>query len=362
MESDLNSQPVITGIGLLTPLGRSAGETWDALLAGRSISDHSRVPSFSGSHRATRMALAAATEAIALAGWTEADRRRGDCGLFVGTSKGEIEGWADSQNAALVYGLSGVEVELSRGLKFGAGPRLTISSACSSGLHALVRGALAIRAGEARRVLVVATEASVQPIFVSSFKRLGVLAPEGYGCRPFDAERAGFVISEAAAAVCLEAAEEDSRGRAIVRVDRCAIGGDATHLTAGDPDAKTLRHLLARIRGAGFDLIHAHATGTAVSDPVELAAIECIAGDSRPVLYSHKAALGHSLGAAGLVSVVVNCLCHLHGRVPGNIRSTRPLPATGLQFSAEAIERPIRRSLAIAAGFGGPVAVISCVS
>jgi 3-oxoacyl-(acyl-carrier-protein) synthase len=359
MESDLN-HPVITGIGLVTPLGRSAPETWNALMSGRSIGDHARVPGFSEADRVAEMALLAANEALGQAGWMEADRERGDCGLFVGTSKGEIESWCEPNTLSLIHGLSGLEAGLARQLKFGPGPRLTTSSACSSGLHALVRAALAIRAREAQRVLVVAAEASVQPIFISSFKRLGVLAPEGHGCLPFDANRAGFIISEAAAAICLERATETNRGRVMARVDRWAIGADATHLTSGDPYAKALRHLFGRVGGAPFDLIHAHATGTSVNDPAELSAIETIAGESRPVLYSHKAALGHSLGAAGLISVVINCLCHIHGRVPANVRSTSPLPMKDLQFSNNCVDRRISRSLAIAAGFGGPLAVVSC--
>src|SRR5208283_3187056 len=111
----------------------------------------------------------------------------------------------------------------------------TISSACSSGLHALLRAAMAIESGEIRRALVVGVEASVHPLFISSFKRLGVLAPEGHGCRPFDHHRRGFVVSEAAAAVCLES-RQNPVGRPIVRIDRWAAGGDGTHLTAGDPD------------------------------------------------------------------------------------------------------------------------------
>jgi 3-oxoacyl-(acyl-carrier-protein) synthase len=329
-------------------------------VAERSISDHCRVPGFSGPDRVTKLALSAANEALAQAGWSEADRRREEYGLFVGTSKGEIESWCDPQTSPLISGLSSVEVTLGHQLHFGAGPRLTTSSACSSGLHALVRAALAIQAAEAQRVLIVAAEASVQPIFISSFKRLGVLAPEGHGCRPFDQDRAGFIISEAAAAVCLERATEMNRGRAIAAIDRWAIGADATHLTAGDPEAKTLKRLLARMNGARFDLIHAHATGTTVNDPAELSAIESIVGDSRPALYSHKAALGHSLGAAGLVSVVINCLCHLHSKVPPNVRTTHPIPMKNVQFPNKTLNRPVARSLAIAAGFGGPLAVVSC--
>ncbi|HEX4054561.1 MAG TPA: beta-ketoacyl synthase N-terminal-like domain-containing protein [Tepidisphaeraceae bacterium] len=364
----MKSMPAITGIGLVSVLGQTAARTWDALLAGDSIADHARVAGFSGPDRAIPMAAQAASEALAHARWTSADCGRPDSGLFVGTSKGAIESWfhppAPDVHPGLI-GLAQIDHELSRILKFGIGPRLTLSSACSSGLHALLRAVMAIESGEAKRVLVVAVEASVHPLFISSFHRLGVLAPEGHGCRPFDRRRRGFLVAEAAAAVCLESSE-DSPARPLARIDRWAVGSDGTHLTGGDPQAKTLRRLLAQVGGDPvggdhLDLVHAHATGTIVNDPVELAAVQTIAGKSQPILYSHKGALGHSLGAAGLISVVLNCLCHSHGIVPGNVRSTDPLAADGLHFSRLPVRRPIHRSLAIAAGFGGPLAVVSIV-
>jgi 3-oxoacyl-[acyl-carrier-protein] synthase II len=145
-------------------------------------------------------------------------------------------------------------------------------------------------------------------------------------------------------------------------VERWAIGGDGTHLTGGDPEAKSLRRLLSRVAVGRVGLVHAHGTGTAVSDPVELAAIESIVGAAHPVLYSHKGALGHSLGAAGLVSVVINCLCHSHGMVPGNVRSKEPLVMGGVRFSSGAAQRRIERSVALAAGFGGPLAAVLLAS
>jgi 3-oxoacyl-[acyl-carrier-protein] synthase II len=359
--------PAITGIGLVTVLGRTADQTWEALLAGRSIADHAPMPGFPGATRAIAMAQRAAAEALTRAGWTDADCQKPDSALFVGTSKGAIEAWMQFKtktpdvHPGLRHGLSEIDFELARSFHFAGGPRLTISSACSSGLHALLRAAMAIECGEARRALVVAVEASVHPLFISSFKRLGVLAPQGHGCRPFDFHRKGFVISEAAAAVCLESSDHPV-GRPMVRIDAWAVGGDGTHLTGGDPAGKALRNLLQRVARPGLDLIHAHATGTIVNDPVELAAIETVAGPSRPILYSHKGALGHSLGAAGLVAAVLNCLCHSHGLVPPNVRSTRPLPIANLRFSADAIRQPINRSLALAAGFGGPLAVVSFVN
>ena len=299
-----------------------------------------------------------------------------DTALVVGTSKGEIVSWITplshmyetsyvSAGRMRAFGLADLADSLAGELLIGRGPRLTVSGACASGLHALIRAAMLIQSGEARRALVVAAEASVHPLFVGSFRRLGVLAAEGQGCRPFDQDRGGFLMSEAAAAVCLEASTRADSSRApLADIDRFALGGDATHLTGGDPDARTLRRLLATvIDNRPVDLIHAHATGTVAHDPIELAAIESSveASDHPPSVYSHKAALGHSLGAAGLVSVVLNCVSHQTGVIPGNVQTRRPIDAERVTIAREPVTRRVSRSVAVASGFGGSVGVVSLV-
>ena len=174
-------------------------------------------------------------------------------------------------------------------------------------------------------------------------------------------------MSEAAAAICLEAAENDRGDRAIAKIDRFALYGDATHMTGGDPEGRTLRRALHEVGNRRpVDLIHAHGTGTEINDPLELAAFEAeCAGDDddhRPIVFSHKGALGHSLGAAGLISAALNCLMHARGVVPPNARTQNPLPTSRLILSQQSIERPIRRSIAVASGFGGATAAVSFVS
>jgi 3-oxoacyl-(acyl-carrier-protein) synthase len=112
------------------------------------------------------------------------------------------------------------------------------------------------------------------------------------------------------------------------------------------------------------DLVHAHGTGTPLNDASELAAVEStiVNGGTPPALYSHKGALGHSLGAAGLASVVLNCQAHATGVVPPNVQTRDPLPTRRVVLSREALRRPVRRSIAVAAGFGGAVAAVSLVS
>ena len=336
-------------------------------MAGRFISDHSTC----GEADIFRLANTVASEAITDAGWDFCGRggpplspletqgraapaTTNRTALVVGTSKGPIKSWIDRHDIA--PGLSGVAESLHPLMPFCNS--LTLSAACASGLHALIRGVLMIQNGEVDRVLVVAAEASVHPLFVGSFQRLGVLARPTVGCRPFDRDREGFLMSEAAAAVCLERGDGG-----YATIDQFGFGGDSTNLVSSDPQAKTLRRLLKQVVASrSIDVIHSHGTGTVVNDAIELNAIESVTdtpspgtpeegeggSDSQsrmlfggrnhprpnllqgyrekgpedaPILYSHKAAIGHSLGAAGLVAVVLNALMHRHGVVPGNVRT-----------------------------------------
>ena len=384
----MGERAVITGLGLVTPLGLGVDATWNALLAGKYITNHSRIhfatpaslvlPSENRKRDAgvaATLAINAALEAVEQRRW----QGDGPTALVVGTSKGAVTSWLDDlaplphmDDAACVaggldHGLASIGVEVGKALRLPDGPRLTVSAACASGLVALVRAAMMIQSGEVKRALVVAAEASVHPLFIGCFQRLGVLPREEIGCRPFDQHRDGFLISEAAAAVCLEAAESDStpRPQPWAAIDRFALGGDATHITGSDSSGEVLGRLLDGLElGRGVDLIHAHATGTVSNDPVELTAYEhaCAEAETAPIVYSHKGALGHTLGASGLVSVVLNCMSHRTGIVPGNVRTTRPLVSRRVRIPREVQKRDIRRSAAIAAGFGGAMAGIALIS
>jgi len=394
--------PVITGIGLITPLGRSADATWKSLLAGRCITDHARVEAINHKQisRVAALAIEATDQAIRQAKWSDTN-----AAVICSTSKGSVESWISpagktqtpvprrtaepvSSIQSINFGLADLSTHVAHHTGFTTGPRLTLSSACAGGLHGLIRAAMMIESGEADRVLVVAAEASVHPLFLGSFRRLGVLVPEGELCRPFDKNRHGFLMSDAAAAICIEAQQTETHRRDTdlrpvrgaqgartastsnqiqhgpevrVTIDRFSMGGDATHLTGSDPQRKVLRHLLRRTLNDQFvDLVHAHGTGTISNDSTELAAIESSFCDgSSPHLFSHKAALGHSLGASGLVAVVINCLCHQHGIVPPNINTIDPLETSKLQIDQEVARRSIHRSIVHAAGFGGPMAVVA---
>ncbi len=221
-----------------------------------------------------------------------------------------------------------------------------------------------------RRALVVAADASLHPLFNASFQRLGVLAPlapDGTPrCEPFSPAGEGFFLIEAAAAILLEKSEVRSQKSdlkseisnrnpplsdfrlqtsdfpPLAWLDDSWIAADATALLAIDPATVSLRAALRRMRPlhAPLAFIHAHATGTA-HDAYELAALHDTFGKNVPI-FSHKKNLGHSLGAAGLLSVALSALSHHHGQTPNG----HPL-------------HPGDASLTIAQGFGGHIGIIA---
>jgi 3-oxoacyl-[acyl-carrier-protein] synthase II len=364
---------VISSYALSTPFG-DAEQTFRALADGRFLIDSTRIDlRAAGDHRVTALALHVARQVMASTASSV------PTALIVGTSKGEVDRWleigklqiadcrlpiADCQSQIenqrstikniLPLGLHEIAATVQRELAL-SGPALTVSAACASGLFALARGVLMLQAGEAQRVLVVAAESSFHPLLLASYRRLGVLAADGTGCRPLDHDRSGFFVGEAAAAVLLEHGELADG----IIVDGIALGSDAASITAPNPSPHSLADMIVRATGGRpVDLIHAHATGTIMNDPIELAAIDLAAGrlNCRPVVYSHKGAIGHTLGASGLVSIVLNCLMHQKGLALPNARCTRPLPAGNVRMPTQPIHCRIKRSLAISSGFGGPTA------
>ncbi len=360
----------ITVCELLTPLDGPHAGTWEALHAGQRVGAQTAVPGqyLAGEEaldRSLRLALAVGRRALAQTG-------SADMMLFCGTSKGpagvmlaacarlrrgEAVLMEQARQVALGVGAMGAILRERLGLEGG----VTSVAACASGMHALHRAAQTLWRGECRRALVVAADASRQPLFEASFARLGVLAPaDARGvrrCEPFGKEGAGFFLSEGAVAVVLENADFKSQisnfkfqnaeqeprneGRPLAYLEETWIGGDSTGMVAMDEGTVTLRRGLAACMpagGEGLAFVHAHATGTK-HDAFEREAIRAVCGAEVEV-FSHKKWLGHTLGAAGLVSVALSALCHREGRSLGG----------GVVGAGAA-------SLTIAQGFGGHVAV-----
>jgi 3-oxoacyl-[acyl-carrier-protein] synthase II len=356
----VNTPLTITGTGLITVLGYGPN-LWQRLRAGDSaegrisddiLAEHAASHSAVDTHldRAVRLALYAAREALA-SHWTADRISSPHTGLFVGTSKGPISSWLSAAArlragqgiehlaAVVTGGVGHIAAELQKLLAM-HGPAHTSVAACASGLFAMHRAAQAIALGECDRALVVASDASIHPLFDACFANLGVLSkldPDGRRrCVPFDPQGRGFFLSEGAAAVLLERSPTST---ATAMLDATWIGADGTHLLAIDPKTESLRYGLHKLAaGNPITFIHAHATGTA-HDQHELEAIRATLGN-QPGIYSSKGCLGHTLGAAGLMSLVISARSHQFGQTPDD--------KTVLDGA---------RSITIAQGFGGHIAL-----
>jgi hypothetical protein len=358
----VKSPLAITGLDVLTPLdspdggapnsGRAA--SWESIRAGRRVQRNVAVNDYflEGEpelDRSIRMALGVARRTLA-------GRTAGDTHLFCGTSKGPVgiclhvldllrQGLPIPPLAArqVALGVGAMGALLGERLNLASGH--TSVAACSSGLFALHRAAQALWRGECQRALIVAADASLHPLFEGSFARLGVLAPlDDTGarqCEPFAAHGNGFFLAEAAAALLLEAPDSrPSNAPPLAWLDASWTGGDGSGLIAIDERGESLRRGLCACTPQGpLAFIHAHATGTA-HDRFELAAIQAAVPPTTPV-FSSKRWLGHSLGAAGLLSAALSLRCHQRGETLDG----RPVPAGS-------------SSLTIAQGFGGHIGIV----
>lgn len=247
------------------------------------------------------------------------------------------------------------------------GPVETPVTACASGGHALLWGVRLIERGVVDIALAGAAEASIHPLIIGSYRRMGVLAPAGddpaASVRPFSSTRRGFAIGEGAGVVVLESAESAERrgARTLGRVSGWASGSHAASLTHVEADGTTLARLMqealrrARVEPGAVDYVHAHGTATVPNDLAEARAIRCaLLGAEGVSVSSTKGAHGHLLGAATAVETVLTILAMERQEVPPTANLTDPDPAIGLDCTPlRPRRRPIRHVLKIASGFGG---------
>ena len=257
------------------------------------------------------------------------------------------------------------------------GPIAAPVTACASGGHALVVGAGLIRRGVADAALVGAAEASLHPLIIGSYRRMGVLADArgdpATSVRPFSASRRGFAMGEGAGVLVLESlASAARRGAEPIALVRGWAGGCQTaRLTDMEPDGKTLAHLLrlalerAGVPTEDVDYVNAHGTATVSNDAAEARAIRLALGDAAGAVSvsSTKGSHGHLLGAATAVELVLTVLAIRRGAVPPTANLTDPDPQVGLDCTpVTARRRPVRRALKIASGFGGQMLAVVLAS
>jgi len=406
------SEPVVvTGMGVVTPIGSSVDAFWSALIEGRSgvrtirdfgVDDlgtrfaaqvpdddyRSQVPT-----RVTRrvdrvvaMAHAAAAQAVAQSGLvdTTPPTRIGVC---VGTSAGPL---ATNAESGIVLAQSGPR-ELRRRLPYLAasgsiggaaaeiasafdaeGPSLTVSTECASGAHAIGVATAMLRAGVADVMICGGSDATVTRLSMATISVVGALSEENDdpagACRPFDVDRGGFVLGEGSAMLVLETrAHARRRGaRPIAEVVGFGSATDTFHATAPDPDgrgaAAAMRAALADadLDPAMIELLSAHATGTRLNDPVELRAVrEVFAEDAPSVpIYGIKPLTGHMVAAAGAVEIIALILSLRERVVPATANCVRPID-DGLDIVRGANrEIAARRGMSTSFGFGGQCAAL----
>ena len=320
---------------------------------------------------------------------------------FLGTSKGAFRTFDEAAAFFARHGASAMATPASRSrcevVALGAGEymarqlekRLNIHvmhhavAACASSLVALHRARLALlhRQVEGDRALVLTADAALTPSLIHAYRRLGVLAPlttADYACRPLDRRRQGFVLAEAGAAVLLQRVEAGAGSDVIASLPRDAVelidtgeACDAFDLIRPNPQMPAVGHLAeSLLTGRDIDLIHPHAPGTMDHDPAELSVYHQHAAHmtakpasgcrpkpaAPPTLncYAHKGALGHTLGASGLVSLVIACLCARAQRCPPMPWLREPIEHAGIRGATAS--NPIRTQAIFAAGFGGHAA------
>lgn len=366
---------VVTGIGLVSALGKTAQSTWQRILAGESaIALRQPFPALlprplamvaKAPQQLNPLLLNAVTAAIQDAGL---QAPLPTCGVVIGSSRayqGQWEQWMRAGTAGAFPWLGSLPsmVAAQAAQQIGSqGQVLAPMAACATGLWAIAQGVDLIRQGYCQRVMVGAAEAAVTPMTLAGFEQMRAMAHSG--CYPFDAQRNGLVVGEGAAILVLEAAAlaQQRSARIYGQVLGAGLTADAYHLSAPDPSGTggmtAIRQCLERsqLRADQVGFIHAHGTGTQLNDAYESALIQrCF--PAFPWVSSTKGATGHTLGASGAVGAVMCLLALHHQMVPPCVGLSQP--AFPLNFVRHRLEVALETALCFSFGFGGQNAVVA---
>jgi 3-oxoacyl-[acyl-carrier-protein] synthase II len=399
---------VVTGMGMLTALGKDVASTWEGMVAGRSgvatitLFDPERlecriageVKDFDSSHvldkkdqrrtdRYIQFGLVAARQALDQAGLparlegAEAERT----GVIFGTGLGGVGTLVDGITINALRGPDRIspffipmgipnvgagQIAISFGM---TGPNFTTVSACATGGHAIGEAWETIRRGDAEMMVAGGAEAGIREPLVGGFDSMHALSrrnddPEG-ASRPFDQGRDGFVPGEGAGAIVLEELEHARARGATIFAELIGYGAtaDASHITLPAPGGVGAVKAAERaLRKAGLgprDIVHvnAHATSTPEGDKAELQAIRTIFGDraGEVTVTSNKSMIGHTLGAAGAIEAIITIQTIRESCVPPTINLTDPDPVgEGLDIVAGlARSQDVPIALSNSFGFGG---------
>jgi 3-oxoacyl-[acyl-carrier-protein] synthase II len=405
---------VVTGIGLVTPLGVGTDNNWRRLLAGESglraiqsfdVSDlpakiAGQVPRGSTESGLFNTddwvppkdqkkmdlfiiyAIGAAVQAIEDSGWKpQDDESRERTGVMIGSGIGGLPGIAEMALTlhergprrvspffipASLINLASGNVSIRYGFK---GPNHAVVTACSTGAHALGDAARLIQIDDADVMVCGGAEAAICRLGMAGFAASRALSTNfndepSRASRPWDKDRDGFVMGEGAGIVVLEEYEHAKKRGAKIYGELIGYGmsGDAHHVTAPAEDGngafRSMRNALKRANLAPdrIDYINAHGTSTPLGDEIELGAVKRLFGDHafKLSMSSTKSAIGHLLGAAGSVEAIFSILAMRDGVAPPTLNLENPSPGCDIDLvPKQAKERKIRHVLSNSFGFGG---------
>ncbi len=405
---------VITGMGVLSPIGNSLDTFWNNAVAGvNGIATIAKFPIPEGfpvtiagelkdfdparymdvktarrSADFTLYAVAAAKMAVDDSGIdfkAEPDPYR--CGCTVGSGVGGIEitekevlrmergrtaKVSPFSIPEMIANMAAGTIAIEHGLR---GPNYGVVSACATGLHSIGAALRLIQHGEADVMLAGGAEGPICPVAVASFAALHALSTRNddpaHACRPFDRDRNGFIMSEGGAVLVLEEYERAKRRGARIYCEVAGFGQtcDAYHMTAPMPDgeagARAMANAMAEagVDGAAVDYINAHGTSTPMNDKVETLVIKKALGEeaARKVsISSTKSMTGHLLGGTGALETVACAKAIETGVIPPTINYTTPDPDCDLDYTPNtARERKVDVALNNSLGFGGHNAVVA---
>lgn len=396
---------VVTGVGLVSPLGIGTRETWEGLLAGRSGAGP--ITRFDATDFSTRIAcevkgfdpldyadrrdarkmdtfiqyaLAASLFAAEDAGLPTPPENPERVGVVISSGIGGFETIEREHRKLLEKGprrispffVPAMVVNLAAGwvsIRLGAkGPNSAMATACSAGAHAVGEAFRLVRHGHADVVVAGGAEAVITPMGIGGFASMKALSTRNEdpkrASRPFDRDRDGFVVGEGAGVLVLEEREQAlARGVApYAEVSGYGMTGDAFHITAPAEDGNGAARVMAAALGeAGaspeeVDAVNAHGTSTPLNDRIETAAIRRVFGDhaDRLAVSSTKSMTGHLLGGAGGLEAGISCLTLRHQVLPPTINYETPDPDCDLDIVPNTPRpAPVRSVLSNSFGFGG---------
>jgi len=405
---------VVTGLGVVSPLGCGVETNWRRLVAGEC--GFRRIDTFDASDLACQIAAVAprgdgsngtfnaddwfepkeqrkvddfiifaacaATQALADAGWTaDTPEKQEATGVLIGSGIGGLGGIYETSVilrekgprrvspffiSGRIINLASGYVSIMHGLK---GPNHAVVTACSTGAHAVGDAARLVALGEAEVMVAGGAESPVNRLGIAGFAACRALStsfndrPEA-GSRPYDRDRDGFVMGEGAGCVVLESYEHAKARGAHIHAELIGYGmsGDAYHITAPAPDGDgAYRCMAMALKRAGIsvsdvDYVNAHGTSTPLGDEIELSAVQRLLGNEEPKLSmsSTKSAIGHLLGAAGAVEAIYSILALRDQIAPPTRNLDNPSVETAIDLVPHvARKRKIDVVLSNSFGFGG---------